>query len=116
MIIDYTTPEGRLRFYLQDTITNEGPLPDGRNFKVEEITELLDAPTFNNSVINGFLVLASAWRSKAMNHTEVQSRIDATKVADGFMVQAKHYQENPIDDTSQSTFGNVKNVRVDQYG
>ena len=55
----------KVRFWLQDTVEDEGCKPGGDNFSNAELDGLLTAEeTWQNAVAAGFEVLASAWQTE----------------------------------------------------
>lgn len=94
---DLTTNRGKVRFNLGDTVENQGPRPDKRNFTDAEIDYLIDTETDGNTAATayGFEILASEWASYALAEREGETNFDAKEVSDQYIDIAQEWRNKP---------------------
>jgi hypothetical protein len=84
-----------VRFVVGDTVENEGPRPDGRNFSDEEIAF---AVTAESSVVYAacafcFEILASEWSQFALVDRKDNVSVDAKQVASEYQKRADYWRK-----------------------
>lgn len=95
-IYDLTTNRGKVRFNLGDTVEDQGPRPDGRNFWDDEIDHLLtEETTVTAATAFGFEILASEWVSFSIAEREDDYNYDAKETANNYANFAKEWRAKP---------------------
>jgi hypothetical protein len=113
-----TVPRDRVRFYINDTVVNQGPRPDGRNFSDAEIAFFLseEDSRVNGAVARAFEVLASEWSSFAVSEKEGEVDWDTKEVADNYRIQATAWRKKPGGGSEVELSGGVVTLeRTDAY-
>lgn len=113
-----TVPRDRVRFYINDTVLNEGPRPDGRNFSDAEIAFFLseEDSRVNGAVARAFEVLANEWSGYALSMKEADLAVDAKEVADNYRIQAAFWRKKPGGGSEVELSGGVVTLeRTDAY-
>jgi hypothetical protein len=108
-----TTNLDKVRFYIQDTVANDGPKPDDLNFTDEELTGLISVEgSWQRAVAGAFEALAAAWT----RYADIQIgtiRESMLAVAESYLRQAKRWREQY--GGSASGIGTRHPTRVDGY-
>jgi len=103
----------RVRFWLQDTTEDAGPLPSDANFSDEEITGLISAEgSWQKAVAAGFETLATAWRRYPTFKADGLT-LNRSDIADGFDAKAREWRRRY--GTSGGGAGSRAVTRVDGY-
>lgn len=88
-----STDRDKVRFYIQDTVSNAGPKPGDANFSDEEIAGLLAAEgSWQRAVAAAFETLAAAWRRYPSFDAD-GLRLNRTDIADGYAAQAQVWRK-----------------------
>lgn len=88
----WTLDRDKVRFYLADTVEDQGPRPEGANFSDDELDSLYDDKgDVDRTVAAALDTLAVQWTQYA-NLTLGPLREDYTKVAEGYRAQAKAWK------------------------
>lgn len=103
----------KVRSYLRDVTTGEGPLPDDDNFSDAEIDGLITAEgSWQRAVAGGFETLASAWR-RYPSHTADGLQFSGSDIAKGYAESAKEWRTRYGGSTS--SVGVRHPTRIDGY-
>lgn len=99
---DLTQNRGNVRINVADTVENQGPRPDGRNFSDAEIDHFLTEET---SIVEAatarlFEILASEWTQYALSEKEADLSFDAKGVANLYMRRAEEWWDKSGRNTS----------------
>lgn len=87
------TPKDRVRFHLQDTVIDAGPLPKDANFSDEEILALISAEgLWQRAVAAGLETLATAWR-KYPNLESDQFGLSRSHISRGYAEDAAEWRK-----------------------
>ena len=94
---DLTTNRGIVRLNLGDTVENQGPRPDKRNFSDAEIDYLIATETAGNTAATalGFETLASEWGAYTLSEREGEVSFDAKEVSDQYFSLANYWRSKP---------------------
>jgi hypothetical protein len=107
----------KVRFYLQDTVLGEGPLPADGNFTDEELDGLITAEgIWQRAVAAGLETLANAWR-RYPSFSADGLKLDRSDIADGYAKQAKEWRDTYGESSAALTSraGSRAVTRVDGY-
>lgn len=103
----------RVRFYIQDTVSGDGPKPDNVNFTDAELTGLLTVEgSWQRAVAGAFEALASAWARYADIQVGVR-REALLAIAEFYRRQAKEWRDQY--GASASGVGTRHPTRIDGY-
>ena len=106
------TDRDRVRFYIQDTVENSGPLPGGTNFTDAEIDGIVTVEGSWQRAVAGLMdTLANKWAT-FVDITAGPHRESLSQVADAWRKQAKEWRDK-YGTTSRATVGWM--TRVDAY-
>jgi len=90
---DLSTDRDKVRFYLQDTILDSGPLPGDVNFTDGEIDGLLTAEgSWQRAVAAGFETLAAAWKRFPTFKADGLT-LNRSDIASGYAEQALYWRK-----------------------
>ncbi len=82
----------KVRFHLDDTVINAGPLPADANFSDDELDGLIDAEgTWQRAVAAGFGLLASRWIRYPTFRADGLS-LNRSDIAKGYREEAKTWR------------------------
>lgn len=103
---DLTTGRGIVRFNLGDTVENQGPRPDKRNFSDAEIDYLIATETAGTTAATalGFETLASEWAAYTISESEGEVDFDAKEVSDQYFSLANYWRSKPDGGTGGGSF------------
>jgi hypothetical protein len=103
---DLTTDPGVVRFNLGDTVENQGPRPDKRNYSDAEIDYLITTETAGTIAATalGFEILASEWGAYTIEESEGEVDFDAKEVSDQYFSLANYWRSKPGGGTSGGSF------------
>ena len=107
----------KVRFYLQDTVSESGPKPADGNFTDDEIDGLITAEgNWQRAVAGGFETLATAWR-RYPSFTADGLQLARSDIAKGFDDQAEKWRKQHGTATSprSGAAGSRAVTRVDGY-
>ena len=92
-----TTDRDKVRFRVGDTVQDEGPRPDKRNFSNNEITFVLseESSQVNGAIAHIFEILAAEWSAFALSEREGDVTVDAKEVAENYRMQATKWRQKP---------------------
>lgn len=113
-----TVPRDAIRFHIADTVEDQGPRPDGRNFSNVEIAFLLseEGDRVNGAIAKGFEVLATEWTAFALAEKEGEVDWDLKEVAENFRKQAAFWRKKPGGGSEAERSGGLVTLeRVDAY-
>lgn len=83
------TDRDKVRFAIQDTVENAGPLPSDANFSDNEINATVTREgSWQRAVAALFDALAAAWRKHQTFQNENGFKVELGKIADGYQKQA----------------------------
>ena len=89
---DLSTDRDKVRFHLQDTTVDAGPLPGDKNFSDEELDGLISAEgSWQRAVAAGFEVLAAAWRRYPTFRADGFS-LNRSDIARGYEAQVQKWR------------------------
>lgn len=84
----------RVRFHIQDTIENQGPLPEDASFSNEEIESIIGAEgSWQRAVAACFERLSAAWR-KFPNLESDQFGLSRSHISRGYAEDADRWRKN----------------------
>lgn len=105
----------KVRFYLQDTVVNEGPKPGDENFSDEEIDGLIAVEgDWQRAVAAGFEILASAW-ARYPNFSADGLQVNRSDISRSYANQAAAWRKLYGSTASTSKAGSRAVTRIDGY-
>lgn len=109
-----TSNTHKVRFYIQDTKSGNGPRPESENFSDEEIAAIIEIEgSWQAAVAACFEALSAAWQDSPVFGVGELGTTHG-RIAEGYAKQAEKWRERSAS-SSASTVGSSATLRKDAY-